>query len=134
MSVPRAQRNQSEMEFLHNARTLLTFTLRKCKKIPKRFTFSVSNKITDLVWEIFGHIKQGNSIYPTNQHEVQLRRDCFLKARAKLYDLVGKIEIAAEFTSIDGQVMQEWISLVHKELALIKGVLDADKQRYKNLS
>lgn len=133
MSVPRAQRNVSEMEFLHNARTLLTFTLRKCKKIPKRFTFSVTNKITDLMWDIFGYIKRGNSIYPTNQHEVQLRRDCFLKARAELYELVSKIEIAAEFTSIDGEVMREWISLVHKEIALIKGVLDADKQRYKNI-
>lgn len=133
MSVPRAQRNESEMEFLHNARHLLTFTLRKCKKIPKRFTFSVANKITDLAWEIFGDIKQGNSIYPTNAHEVQLRRDCFLRAKAKLFDLVSKIEVAAEFTPIDGEVMKEWMSIVHKQIALVKGVLDADKKRYKNL-
>ena len=133
MSVPKAQRNDSEMEFLHNARTLLVFTLRKCKKIPKRFTFTVSNKITDLTWEIFGDIKRGNSIYPSNVAEVQLRRNYFLQARAKLFDLVSKIEIAAEFTPIDSRTMQEWMCLVNKEIALIKGVLELDKKRYKNL-
>ncbi len=133
MSVPRAERNESEMEFLHNARKLLTFTLRKTKKLPKRFTFSVTNKLTDLAWEILGDIKQGNSIYPTNAHEVQLRRDCFLKARAKLYDLIGKIEVAAEFMPIESGVMKEWMSIVHKEIALIKGILDSDKKRFKNL-
>ncbi len=134
MSVPKAQRNESEMEFLHNARTLLVFTLRKCKKIPKRYTFTVANKITDLAWDIFGDIKRGNSIYPTNAHEAQLRRDCFINARAKLYDLVSKVEIAAEFTPIDSNVMQEWMMLVHKEIGLVKGVLDNDKKRYKSLT
>lgn len=42
MSVPKPQRNESEMEFLYNARKLLEFTLRRSKKIPKRFTFTLT--------------------------------------------------------------------------------------------
>lgn len=78
-------------------------------------------------------MKQGNSIYPTNKHEVQLRRDCFLKARAELFDLTSKLEVAAEIASIDAHSLHEWCELVYKELALLKGVLDADKQRYKSM-
>lgn len=133
MSVPKPQRNESEMEFLYNARKLLEFTLRRSKKIPKRFTFTLTTRLVDTAWSVYDSVKAGNSVFPSNQHEVQLRRDHFLNARAQLNVLVGQVEVAAEFAPIDGETMREWMGLVRTELNLIKGVLDADKRRYKNL-
>ena len=133
MSVPRAARNESEMEFLHNARALLEFTLRRCKKIPKRFTFTLNTRIVETAWGIHDAVMEGNSTYPTNAHEVQVRRDHFLRAKALLHTLIGQIEMAGKFAPIDGETMREWVSLISKEIGLIKGVLDADKRRYKYL-
>ena len=71
-------------------------------------------------------------MFPSNQHEVQTRRDHFLNTRATLNVLVGQIEVAAEFAPIDGETMREWMGLVRTELNLVKGVLDADKRRYES--
>lgn len=107
MSVPKPQRNESEVEFLHTARKLLEFTLRRSKKIPKRFTFTLTNRLVDTAWAVYDSVKAGNSVFPSNQHEVQTRRDHFLNTRATLNVLVGQIEVAAEFAPIDGETMRE---------------------------
>ncbi len=133
MSVPKPERNQSEMEFLYTARKLLEMTLRKCKKIPKRFTFLLTTRVTNTAWSIYDSVKAGNSIYPSNQHEVQTRRDHFLHAKAQLYVLVSEIEVVAEFIPISGDDLKGWMALVRTEINLLKGVLDADNRRYKNL-
>ena len=133
MSVPKPERNESEMEFLHNAGNLVEFTIRRCKKIPKRHTFNLSNKVTDTVWLIYNKVKEGNSRFPSNQHEAQERRDCFILARASLYTLVGQIEIVNRFAPIDGETMKEWVAMIRKEINLVNGVIDADKRRYKHL-
>lgn len=63
-----------------------------------------------------------------------MRRDCFLQANAELYSIVSQIEVAEELFSVDREVIHQWVQLVDKEITLIKGVMDADKKRYKSLS
>ena len=133
MSVPKPQRSVSEMEFIRNARELQIFTIRKCKKFPTRFTFYVSIPLANSSMRIYEYVKRGNSINPANQHEVQMRRDCFLKANAELYSIISQIEVAEELFGLNKDVMREWTSLVDREIALVKGAMDSDKRRYKNL-
>lgn len=133
MSVPKPQRSVSEMEFIRNARELQIFTIRKCKKFPTRFTFYVSIPLANRSMRIYEYVKRGNSINPANQHEVQMRRDCFLKANAELYSIISQIEVAEELFGLNKDVMREWTSLVDREIALVKGAMDSDKRRYKNL-
>lgn len=133
MSVPKPQRSVSEMEFIRNARELQIFTIRKCKKFPTRFTFYVSIPLANSSMRVYEYVKRGNSINPANQHEVQMRRDCFLKANAELYSIISQIEVAEELFGLNKDMMREWTSLVDREIALVKGAMDSDKRRYKNL-
>lgn len=133
MSVPKPQRSVSDMEFLRTARELQIFTLRKCKKFPKRYSFYVSIPLANASTRVYENVKRGNSIYPTNQHEVQMRRDCFLQANAELYSIVSQIEIAEEMFGLDREIIHQWIQLVDREITLVKGVMDADKKRYSKL-
>jgi hypothetical protein len=145
LSVPKHQRGESELEFIYNARQLHIHTIRKCANFPKKYRFSISNNLESLAWDIHGNVKQGNSIYPQNQHEFQMRRDCFIMANAQLYDFISKLEVAKEAMTIRdeyGRVIQEvidddalffWISLIEHEIKLVKGVLESDKRRFKNL-
>lgn len=134
MSVPKPQRSVSDMEFIRTARELQIFTIRRCKSFPKRFSFYVSIPLANAATRVYENVKRGNSIYPTNSHEVQMRRDCFLQANAELYSIVSQIEIAEELFNVDREVIHQWVQLVDKEITLIKGVMDADKKRYKSLS
>ena len=133
MSVPKPQRSVSEMEFIRNARELQIFTIRKCKKFPTRFSFYVSIPLANASMRVYEYVKRGNSINPANQHEVQMRRDCFLKANAELYSIISQIEVAEELFGLNKDMMREWTSLVDREIALVKGAMDSDKRRYKNL-
>ncbi len=69
----------------------------------------VSPVMPDTVASGYDSVKTGNSVFPSNQHKVQTRRDHFLHARAQLNVLVGQVEVAAEFASIDGETMREWM-------------------------
>lgn len=133
MSVIKSKRAESEMEFVYNARELEIFTLRKCSSFPKSFLFLKTESIAKLAVGIHSHVKQANSIYPLNQHEVQKRRDHFIDANAKLNDLAGSLEVAQELFGINANVMKIWSALIDKEIRLVKAVMKKDRERYKEL-
>ena len=133
MSVIKSQRNKSEMEFIANARKLQIYTIRKCVNFPKRYTFYVSQPIANASTRIYEDVRRANSIYPVNQHEAQMRRDCFLRANAELYSLISQIEVAQELFGIDMDAMQNWLDIIDFEIRLVKAVMKSDRERYKNL-
>lgn len=133
MSVPRARRNTSVMEFLHNAMQIEIYTRQKCKKFPKSERFTTCAALIALAREARGLLARGNEIYPTNQHEAQLRRDCFIKAKSVYADFVQEIEICCRACGINMDILPEWMSLIDKEITLIRGVMENDRRRYKDL-
>lgn len=62
-----------------------------------------------------------------------MRRDCFLRANAELYNLVSQIEVAQELFGIDMDSMQYWLDIIDFEIRLVKAVMKSDRERYKNL-
>lgn len=122
------------MDFVDTATRLHIHTIKQCVKFPKRYTFYISQKITETAGEIVKCTKGANSIFPTNAHEVQLRRDYLLGAYAETQSLVSLINDAAELFSISGGTMLEWMGLVQSELNLLKGVLKSDKKRFRKFT
>ena len=133
MAVIKSKRKPSDMDFLYNARQLQIHSIRKCVNFPKRYTFYISQPIANCATRIHENVKLGNSIYPTNQHEVQMRRDYFLKANAELYNLVSLIEVANELFGPDIGSLQYWMDLINDEIRLVKAVMKSDRERYKNI-
>lgn len=121
------------MQFVDTAFKLYTFTIQQCVKFPKRYTFYVSQEISNTATKILVEVKRGNSIYPTNEHEVQMRRDCFLNAYADVQSLISQINAATELFQIAGTVLTGWMELIQSELNLLRGIMKKDKARYKNI-
>ena len=133
MSVIKSKRAVSDMEFLYNARKLQIYSIKKCVNFPKRYTFYVSQPLANAATRIYEQVKKGNSIYPTNQHEAQLRRDCFIKANAELQSMVSQLEVAQELFGIEMNTLKFWADIVDTEIRLVKAVMKADRTRYKDL-
>ena len=134
LSVIKSKRGESEAEFLANARALQAYTIRRCvNAIPKRYTFYIGQNIAAIATRVYELVKCGNSIYPLNQHEAQMRRDYFLRAHAELQNLISQIELANEIIQFEDQVLPEWSRLIGNEIRLVKGILKADRERYKDL-
>ena len=121
------------MEFLTNARKLQIYTIQKCVNFPKRYTFYVSQPIANAAVRVYEDVKKGNSIYPLNQHEVQMRRDHFLRAYTELQSLVSQIEVAQELFGIEPDTMKYWMEIIDAEMRLVRAVLKNDRARYKEL-
>ena len=133
MTVIRSKRAESEMEFVHTARQLQIYTIQKCVGFPKRYTFFIAQPISNSATRVHEYVKMANSVYPTNAHEVQMRRDYLLRANAELNSLVSQVEVAHELFGLETNVMKFWMDLVEKEIRLVKGTLKKDKERYKNI-
>ena len=133
LSVIKSKRNESEMEFVHTARQLQIHTIQKCVGFPKRYTFYISQPIANCATRIHEYVKCANSIYPTNQHEVQMRRDYMLRANAELNSLVAQIEVANELFGLEADKMKYWMDIVEQEIRLVKGAIKKDRERYKDL-
>ncbi len=133
MSVLKNKRNKSGVQFLDTAQALHIFTLRTCVKFPKRYTFYISQDLVNCASTIHALVKKGNSIFPQNAAEVELRRQQFIMANAELQSLVSKIGLAYDTFPIKESTMLHWLDLINTEINLIKGVLKTDALRYKKL-
>ena len=122
------------MEFLQTARKLQIYTIQKCvNTIPKRYTFYVGTGLAESAASIYQNVKRGNSVYPLNRHEVQARRDYFLRAYVELQALVSQIEVAYELLHFDEKILHEWAALISSEMKLVQAVMKKDRERYKDL-
>ena len=121
------------MEFLNNARALEIFTIRKTANFPKKYRFFIATDIASIARGIYEHAKIGNSIYPVNRHEAQIRLDHFERARAEAYNLAAQLEIAQELFGVDMKDMERWSSMISLEIKLLKAVISTDRARYKEL-
>ena len=132
--VPSSKRQESVLDFLKYARDLQAYTIRKCvNAVPKRYTFYIGTHLADSATRVYEYLKKGNSIYPLNQHEAQLRRDYMLKAYAELNSLVSQVELANEIIEFEDNVMDQWSEKIYHEMTLVKKVITADRERYKKL-
>ena len=133
LSVIKSQRSTSDMQFLHTARELESRTRRKCLSAPKRFTFYGLQELWLTARHIYSYVKQGNSVYPTTQHEAQMRRDMFITAGCLLQDYTSQLELLTQDNVLTVEANEELSPFVDEEIKLIKAVIKADKARYADL-
>lgn len=131
MSVIKSKRQESTVQFLDTARKIYYFTKQQCIKLPKRYTFFGLQQTYASASKMLENVKRGNSTYPTNEHEIQIRRDYFMAALAELFVLSEYINDIRDTFPISDNTMIEWSNMLVEETRLIKGVLERDKQRYK---
>ena len=146
MSVPKSQRSQSAYEAVHIPEVMYDKVIKICTKMPKKYTYLILKDTVEIAGRIVDHVVAANSIFPTNQHEAQMRRDYWIKARALNQALSRRIN---RFICAEGSLMyidangrkkgvtrselKEVMDLIIREQALITGTIKAETNRYKNL-
>lgn len=151
MSVLKSKRSESDVDFLDTARRLEEYTLEQCLKLPKRLTFFLSTEVMKWGSAVYNEVKAANSIYATNQHEAQLRRDHFTEANNALQILDGKVGLLYRVLMENPEnfgsrpedqsrgkkrlenAARTWAELINKEAELISKIKKADRKRYKDL-
>ena len=133
MSVLKSKRGVSEIEFVHTARELQAHTIRQCAGFPKRFTFYLGQPLAASAERVHRYAKCANSVYPTNQHEAQIRLDYLIRANAELNSMVSQVELASELFDLADDSVEFWMEIVYREMRLLKGAMKKDRERYRDL-
>jgi hypothetical protein len=136
MSVPKSERSESQMEFLHQLRDLEVKIMRLISSKPKKFQYFLNNHVLSHTVNAYSSAKAGNTIYAVTDEDVKLRRSYIYKAYCEIAELASQIEVFYEVYKSDGltnnqiQDLSEHINLCRK---LIKGVLQKDRETAKKI-
>lgn len=133
MATLKNERNESTVQFLDTAREIKQFTREQCLKLPKRFTFFGGQETYVSASKVLEKIKKGNSVFPTNKIEYQIRRNYFLEAYAELNNLLECVAEIRGMYPVKDTVMLKWIEMIKTELKLVKALLIKDKERFSRL-
>lgn len=140
MSVIKSKRGESPMQFIETARKQEVHTFSVVTKAPKRYGPYLLYKLMALATTVHDEVRAANNIYPRNQHEAQMRRDCLIRANIALQNLSPKLTLLYDAILQNPEkcpwidhAMQEFGGYIKEEAKLIAKVKKADSERYKDL-
>ena len=143
--VPKSKRSQSSVEYVWTAQLLFHQTFECAMRLPKRWTFFLSERLVDHAEQVLHHAKSANSIYVSCPADAQLRRMhlqqayCHAQTLSSLIDEVykfGPVKPAGETGQLKAVItparFADWIHCLDAEFELLKGVMRSDMRRYKD--
>lgn len=135
MSVRKNQRGESNMQFLDTARNINVAVRKLVSRLPKRYTFLGGTELVRLAADVHHNLKGANSVYPTNQHEFQIRRDYLIHANASLQMLLDELDILYNYYADDSlqKCISTIVGMLKLEATLIRGLKATDKNDLKIL-
>lgn len=126
-------RGETETQFIVNAlelQSLLTQYCVKEKYVPKKYRLLIGVPIINKVDEMVDNITFANSIYPTNEAELQERKRYQVRAIANCFQLQNYIiKLEKTIDSVTISSLDKIIDLLCIELNLLKAWKKSDKIR-----
>lgn len=138
-NVPPSERKLSSIEYVHNAAKLFTYTLDCAMKLPKRWTFLLTERTVDAAARLLEHAKSANSVYVTCAADAELRRLHLNQAYCQAQVLSSYVdELFSRFPSredgkgacISQASYLRWVESIDAEFKLLRGVMASDKKRF----
>lgn len=129
-SVLARNRTLSDLEFYKNLcdlRGTLTRFLMNEKNIPKKYRFVFAIPTIELLKELTCNITAANTVYPVNDHELQVRRDLQTMAIANCEQIFQMMEYVVDTLPIDVNRLKHAIEMIIKEIALLKSWRKSNK-------
>lgn len=108
------QGNQSEFAIITKAKDLVkhTFLMTNEKRFPKKYRFTIVNRLHDMTLDIYEHIQEANELDLSDQQECRERQYEQKKALTKCKTVLFLIELAFEKGLIDTDQCAAWTKCV----------------------
>lgn len=135
MSVKLVNRNDSDMEFLKNARDIEVNLIKAMVNKPKRYRFFYQ-KIVELSIDVLNCLKKGNSIYVETREDELIRIREFKTALANVQAILSQMEIIHYLFKDEGMSINQIeiiTNMLNTEIGLIKGLLKVERKNLDNI-
>lgn len=135
MSVRVADRGESKVQFLHNAMLIEVETLRRCEKIPNRYSLTYANNLIRHSIDGYDSLKKANSIYLNCKADVAARKALIDAARASYQCLISQVSVGQTLFPqlFSGNGVADWMALIETQERLLIGLKESDKTRLDSL-
>lgn len=137
MSVLKAHRNISPMQFVENARTLEVHTLKSCSKFPKAYVHTLTSVIVNSAINLYKFVSLANDIFPATQEDKQRKIYYISLALDEVDVLVTQLDVAREVIETGAQgeplnvnMWEKWAELLAEEERLLVSVKQNYIQKY----
>ncbi|MCI5713674.1 MAG: four helix bundle protein [Lachnospiraceae bacterium] len=115
------------------AEDLAAFTLKTAsneKNFPKRYRFTITNKIVDKAFEIYTLIYEANELFPHNATELEVRQNKQRMAIAYCRSMQSMIDIAYNAFPISSKTVEIWTGKIFDVRNLTVAWLNRDRSRF----
>ena len=127
-------RSESSLEFYTTARKIrgnLTRWAMNEKNIPKHYRMVLANPLLARMDELMNNITEANTVYPVNEHELQVRRDYQNAAIGNCEQIWQQLQhiddVMFGVNAIDLNKLADALDMLVREEALIKAWRKANK-------
>ena len=130
------KRKPGKYDVQETAKELASYTLRITsneKNFPKRYRFSVVNKIQDKALEVVNCLIMANEIFPNTRLELEQRLLYQKKARAAVRSLMTLMEIAATTFGTNIKTLEYWTKLAKEVYNHTTAWIKKDLERFSYL-
>lgn len=136
MSVVSGLRGEGDLKVITESGKLCDYTLQITsteKHFPKRYRWSITNRIVQLTLDIDDHLIHANSIYVRSEEDSARRQRHQLEALELTYVLLRNIDRAYRRFGVGSFNAEHWTGLIRELQRLIRGWYNKDKERYANI-
>ena len=133
MSVVSGLRGEGDLKVITESGKLCDYTLQITsteKHFPKRYRWSITNRIVQLTLDIDDHLIHANSIYVRSEEDSARRQRHQLEALELTYVLLRNIDRAYRRFGVGSFNVEHWTGLIKELQRLIRWWYTKDKKRY----
>lgn len=133
MSVVSGLRGEGDLKVITESGKLCDYTLQITsteKHFPKRYRWSITNRIVQFTLDIDDHLIHANSIYVRSEEDSARRQRHQLEALELTYVLLRNIDRAYRRFGVGSFNVEHWTGLIKELQRLIRGWYTKDKKRY----
>ena len=106
-------------------------------RIPGDYPEWLIEKLRTSIWDITRdlmlNITRAYTVWATTRAEADLRRTSQDKAIADCESLLKELELAIDVLPVDAEKYMQYVAIIDKEIALLKGWRKSDNKRNKSL-
>lgn len=134
-------RKPTSIDYIEAVWELRIYTLKICVRFPQRYKKWVTDYIVYFSAQAHINAFEANKIYPKTKLDAEKRKEYLQKAYNALDQMYAQIDLAYQTFQFDNangaktnsEILKQWLPLVSKSQKLIKGVMESDRKRFKDL-
>lgn len=148
LSVPKYQRNESNVQFVTKAAALEAAVGAMCTRLPKRWTETRTRYITDCASDVLKNAVRANAIWPKTEDDLVRREGHIQEAVGACQELQARLDallVARPMKAVKGKdgettrmvpcvpdgLLFQIAEKAEEEIRLLKGVAKSDRRRWR---